>query len=307
MNVEPPHSEPADLSDAAGAQRAAAPPVADPTDAGSDVAALEDAEAAMRRAREAGQDATKAVEAARAALQRLRVLSAASVKTGDADAGRRSEVIGEPVRPAERAASRRRRQLEQEALPAARATAEKWAATTAVIFTALGFATIIQGRKQILALASGWEDWAAAAFLTAFALALLSILSAAWAAQGASPLRALKLPDAQIVDYEFTRARKVGQGLAASRLLAALAIAGVLTGLGLLFYAPSDDSAGGPQVLVVTRGGDLICGMLLSQSDQGSLVIDPGGNEPESVVRTANALTVTAVEPCPGAADDAEG
>jgi hypothetical protein len=312
MSVEEPPDAAADDGidgtvgpETSGPETSVPAPVTEPIPADHAMAAFREADAAVQRVEEAAQEAAKGVEAARSALQRLRSATAASMKGRDADTARRGAVIGEPVRPADRAANRRRRQLEQEALPAARATAEKWAATTAVLFTALGFATIIQGRKQIRALAPGYENWAAGAFLAAFAVALLSILSAAWAAQGASPLRALKLPAASMLDYESTRARKVGQWLAASRVLAAVAIVGVLTGLGLLFYAPSDESAGGPQVLVVTRAGGLICGTLISRSDRGELVIDPGGNEPESVVRATNALTITAVDECPspGAAE----
>jgi hypothetical protein len=64
----------------------------------------------------------------------------------------------------------------------ARDTPEKWAATTAVLFTALGFVAIIQGRKQIDALASGYRVWDAVSFLVGFAVAVLSIVLAAWAA-----------------------------------------------------------------------------------------------------------------------------
>ncbi|MDQ3881122.1 MAG: hypothetical protein M3295_08630 [Chloroflexota bacterium] len=298
---EPPDAESESLTDHAAPESQVPSDADTPPEAES---AIEHADAAVQRAREAAEGAAKSVEAVGAAVQRLRILSATTEKEGDADAGRRSAVVGERVPQVERAASRRRRQLQQEALPAVRATAEKWAATTAVLFTALGFATIIQGRKQIRGLASGYEDLTAGVFLAAFALALISILFAAWAAQGASPLRALKLPDERMLDYESARARAVGKWLGASRLLSALAIVGVLTGLGLLFYAPSDDSADGPQVLVATRDGNLICGILISESDAGEFVIDPGRNEPRSVVRADTALTVTAVNACPAAAAD---
>jgi hypothetical protein len=255
---------------------------------------------ALERVRVAANDVSEAVDAAQAVLERAQP-AVGEASTDPAERARREALAGGKVRPAERAASRRRRELEGDALPIARATAEKWAATTATLFTALGFAAIWQGRKQVQALASSYSDWAAGAFLGAFALALLAIVAAAWAAQGASPIRALKLPDAKVLQYETSQSQIVGRWMTASRAFSTLAIVGVLVGLGLLLYAPSVGSARGPQVLVVTKSGQLVCGSLIGQFNTGEVTVTPTGQRSPVTLDARHALTVTAVPSCPSA------
>jgi hypothetical protein len=192
-----------------------------------------------------------------------------------ADADRQ---VGRAVSSVDRAVSQRRRDLEHEALSLARGTAEKWGATTALLFTALGFASIIQGRKQIDTLAPAYEKWAGWALVTGFALALFSIVAAALAAQGASPARALKLPKKRMLDYEREQVKRSGRLMTGSRILAGLAISTVLFGIGCVLVAPLGPS------------GELECGKTITTQKRQA---------------RGTVTTVTTVTQCARSADDA--
>lgn len=256
----------------------------------------------QRAVDEAGKRVAETMASLTADMQRA-VLSAVSQESRRSELALSAddeETVGSALTSEELAAERRREELEAQALPAVRQVAEKWAGTAALLFTALGFAALIQGRRQIQGLASGFEEVAAGFLLVAFALALCSIVVAALAAQGTSPARALDRTLGDLLTFERDQLRSAERLMLLSRWLAGAAVILVLAGISLLFYAPSDAEGDGPRVLAVTESGSLICGTLTEQTPSRTLRIDPGGSAPAQTVDARKAITVTAVPSCPG-------
>jgi hypothetical protein len=146
----------------------------------------------------------------------------------------------------------RAEQEAREALPATRSTAEKWGATIAAIFTAIGVASVLQGREAIQRLLGAWEPVAGAVGLGALLLALVAIGFAAIAAQG-TPRKAA-LTGFELRDYEITEAAKARGRLRASRILTGIAVLMVIGALAVLWYAPD-----GSTYLLIERNGNAVC------------------------------------------------
>lgn len=197
--------------------------------------------------------------------------------------------------PGERELQIRAEQLAADALSRIRTAAEKWGATTAAVFTALGFATFFQGRNQITALAEVFEILTGAALLAAFLLALVSIVLAGLAAQGNPRRMVVTGPELRTIEAEeANRARRL---LTWSRTSVACAGALVIGVLGLLWFAPTDDAVATQRVLVLVRAGDLICGPLETQGDGRLEVRTSDGVE---AIRVSDVVSVSAVASCPG-------
>jgi hypothetical protein len=205
----------------------------------------------------------------------------------------------------QRLAHERRKQLRQESLVVARSTAEKWAGTSVALLAALGFATIVQGGKQIRSLDEPYEYYVAAGVLCSLALAVLAILFAAIAAQGSSPTAMTKLTATELLTYEEDEAEKAAEKLSVSRRLLGLATILVIAAVGFLFYAPTDDEDP-TQVLVVTGDGTVVCGELQSDVGRGEIRIKPEGQLSDVVVATGDLLSLDSVASCPKQPDDEE-
>jgi hypothetical protein len=158
-----------------------------------------------------------------------------------------------PATEAERAAQRRADEQAQNALPATRNAAEKWGATTAAVFTALGFASIVQGRNAFERLTEEWGIGAGVAALGAFLLALAAIVVAALAAQG-TPRDGMPTGP-ELVVFEIAEAARARARLQRSRRLTVAAICFVVAALGVLWYGPAKDSS----YVVIPHAGAPVC------------------------------------------------
>jgi hypothetical protein len=194
----------------------------------------------------------------------------------------------------DRLIQQRAEQQTVEALSIIRATAEKWAATIAAVFTALGFVTFIQGREQIRALGHVFEIVAGGAVLAAFSLAAIAIVLAALAAQGTPRETAVTGPELRFIEQrEALRARK---RLTRSRASLGFALILVIVALGFLWYSPGDKKKSQTNVLVLTRSGDLECGSL--EATGGNQLAVKSGSTVKKI-QTTEVLSVSTVQFCP--------
>ncbi len=140
----------------------------------------------------------------------------------------------------------------REALPATRRTAEKWGATIAAIFTAIGLAGVVQGREAVQRLVAGWEAVLGIVGLGALLLALVAIGYAAMAAQG-SPRKGA-LTGFELQTYEIEAADKARARLRISRILVGVAVLMVIASLAVAWYAPD-----GSTYLLIEHDGNAVC------------------------------------------------
>lgn len=186
--------------------------------------------------------------------------------------------------------------LPLERLERVRETAEKWGATTAAVFTAFGFATFLQGRKQIDSLTPTYEVWAGGVILGAFVLAILAVALAALSAQGNPRRRRKFVTGPELRDLEADEADNAGKLLTASRTSATLAVLAVLASFLVLWFAPTDKQAGGQKILLLLRSGETLCGPLRQQGG-GSLQIQRGSVR--KVVAANDVQALSNVTDCP--------
>jgi hypothetical protein len=181
-----------------------------------------------------------------------------------------------------------------ETLSRIRASSEKWGATIAAVFGAFGFATFIQGRKQIKGLTHVFEIVAGGVLLAAFLLAVVAIVLAAVAAQGTPREVAVTGPELRVIEQrDALRARR---RLTWSRASLGLALILLVTALAFLWYAPSDRASVQTNVLVLKKTGDLVCGPLISEG-AGELAVKIGSTVVK--IPTNQVLSVSITQACP--------
>lgn len=135
--------------------------------------------------------------------------------------------------------AKRVEELQLNALPNIRATAERWAASLTGLLGAVGLAALLNGTDEFDKLNDTAQAWSKGAFFAAAVVALLATLFAVAAAQGTS--RRVFLPGAGTFREASEEAveKAVGQ-LRASRWLAALAVASTLLAAAWLWWGGSD-------------------------------------------------------------------
>jgi hypothetical protein len=152
--------------------------------------------------------------------------------------------------------------LEFEALPRIRSVAERWAGSIAAVTSAFGIAGLVGGRDALSDLEDAYATAAAILFGLALMLALAAIVLAALAAQG-SPKRMRSPSGADVRTWYAASARRAANQLFASRIAAVLSVLVLAAGIGITWFAPSDESDIAPAVVAVTtRSGAVSCGEL---------------------------------------------
>lgn len=145
----------------------------------------------------------------------------------------------EPGRPEDLAWAKRVEDLQLDALPNIRTSAERWAASLTGLLGVVGFAALLNGPEKFDKLSSTAELWSKGAFFTAALLALAATLCAVAAAQATS--RRVFLPSVGTVQEASQQAVETAViQLRASRWLAALAVASTLVAAAWLWWGSPD-------------------------------------------------------------------
>jgi hypothetical protein len=161
--------------------------------------------------------------------------------------------------------------LEFAALPRIRSVAERWAGSVAAVTSAFGIAGLVVGRDALSEIEDAYATAAAVLFGLAFLLALAAIVLAALAAQG-SPRRMRSPSGADVRAWYAASARRAANQLLASRIAAVLSVLVLAAGIGITWFAPSNEGDIASAVVVTTRSGAVSCGELRT-SAQATVVV----------------------------------
>lgn len=151
------------------------------------------------------------------------------------------------------------------ALSSIRSTAEKWGTTISALFGAFAFVTFIRGPGTFDKLKTPDKNWITGLLIGGLALALIAIVTAAFAAQGI-PFNTFN--NATVFrDNAMRRARNASDLLRVSRISGPLAVAAVFAALLWSWNAPPKTEKASVQrtyfVLHVT--GPVQCGDLVTK------------------------------------------
>jgi hypothetical protein len=188
----------------------------------------------------------------------------------------------------------RQEQLQLEALDRVRAVAEKWTASIGALFGLFGALLIVRGRTDIAQLSSDYELLVAIVLGLGILSAAVAVGFAAFAAQG-TPSNVQWPGGPDLRTWTHTEAVKAKGRLFWSRVATAAAMLLVLGAIGLTWFGETD--AAGPNVVVVSPAGAVLCGELVRAG--GTLSVRPSGGEAVAVGKEASAASVTVVPKCP--------
>jgi hypothetical protein len=188
---------------------------------------------------------------------------------------------------------KRAEELELEALPKVRGVAEKWAATVGVLLGLAGTILVVKGPEEIGALPSGARLLIGLLLATAFVLAVIATVLAAYAAQG-TPTD-LEYPTGATLREAETEATKTARTrLSRSRHFTLLAVVLLAAGVATAWIWPQEAKSGST-VLFTPNSGKPLCGSLVNTEEglaieaNDKLVLLPAGPYDNAV----------AVEGCP--------
>ncbi len=176
-----------------------------------------------------------------------------------------------------------------------------WRTGLTALITLVTTGIIITGRTATTTLTVPWRIAVTLAIGAGLALAIVGLWHTLAAEVGART-RLRTLDDIR-ADYASVQAYQVGQAVAAgrrlqaARILVAVALGLLLTGVLLTWWAPAAPTTP-PAYLKVTRPGGIVCG-ILNSADGGTLRLTVAGvHEPVAIPLTT--ITNLAVTPtCP--------
>jgi hypothetical protein len=219
------------------------------------------------------------------------------------DLARTDPATIEPVRPrpvsaADRAAFQ---ELLDGALPAVRAMAAAWRTGLAGLVTLLTTGIVLTGRTATANLTTGWRAAVTVTIGGGLTLVIVGLWHALAAEVGSrarlQSLEQIRAHHASVQAYQVGLAAAAADRLQDARRLVAIALALLLTGVLLTWWAPAAP-ADPPAYLKITRTGGSVCGVLAS-ADNGSIRLTaPGAHDPLVIpMATVTSMTVTAA--CP--------
>lgn len=180
---------------------------------------------------------------------------------------------------------------EKNALPNARAVAEKWAGSITALLGIFGIAGFIKGRDDVADLTP--HTRAAVAVLLAVALAsgVAAVFLASLAAQGG--VKRLQLPTARrLREWSNERVGAIAWQLAASRLLSLLAVTSFALAVGFIWFGHRATVA---TLRVTPTHGKPVCGELKS-SRGGTITLKVTGRKKTYLLTALR--TIEAVRSC---------
>ena len=205
---------------------------------------------------------------------------------------------GPAATPADRAAARHRRQLVRQELPRVREAAAAWRTGLAALLVGMVGFGLIKGRSDIRELATPYDIVVGCLLLLTLATGTLGAVLLLRAAHGRpaatvvqqTPPGVLVWGEEALDHQETLRAAKA---LTRGVVLTVLCAAALTATVAVTWYGPDKSK---PRLEVVTPDGGF-CGSPRGVTDGRLLLRTPAG---EVTVRLDEALTVRAVESCPG-------
>ena len=203
-----------------------------------------------------------------------------------------------PVSPADREAFDA---LVKESLPAVRSMVAAWRNGLTALITLVTTGIIITGRTATTALAVPWRIAVTLTIGAGLALAIVGLWHTLAAEVGArTRLRTLddiRAEYASVQAYQVGQAAAAGRRLQAARIVVAVALGLLLTGVVLTWWAPAAPATP-PAYLKVTRPGGIVCGTLNS-ADGGTLRLTVAGMHEPVAIPLATVTNLAVTPTCP--------
>lgn len=204
----------------------------------------------------------------------------------------------EPVNRAEKEAFAA---LVDASLPAVRASAQAWRNGLTALITLVTTSVILKGRDTTADLTTGWRLAITLTIGGGLAAAIWGLWHAlaaeAGTRTGVRTLAEIHAQHASVAAYQVALAVTAGQRLRAARNAVAVALALLLTGIVLAWWAPTA-SATPPAYLEITYLHQTTCGILQSADSGQPRLTTPGAHNPTVIPLTT--ITNFAVVPkCP--------
>jgi hypothetical protein len=203
-----------------------------------------------------------------------------------------------PVSPADREAFDA---LVKESLPAVRSMVAAWRTGLTALITLVTTGIIVTGRTQATTLAVPWRIAVTVAIGAGLALAIVGLWHTLAAEVGARArvhtLEDIRARYASVQAYQVGQAAAAGRRLQVARALVAAALALLLAGVLLTWWAPAAPATP-PAYLKVSRPGSVVCGTLDSANGGVLRLTVVGVHAPVAIpLTTVTNLAVTAA--CP--------
>jgi hypothetical protein len=218
--------------------------------------------------------------------------------TSETDLSPTEPVRPRPVSAADRAAFQA---LLDGALPAVRAMAAAWRTGLAGLVTLLTTGIVLTGRTATTALTTPWRAVVTITIGGGLALVIVGLWHALAAEVGSKArpqsLEQIRAHHASVQAYQVALAATAAERLQDARRLVAIALALLLAGVLLTWWAPAAPPDP-PAYLKVTHGGSSACGALASADDGSIRLTVTGAHDPLLIpLDSVTSMTVTAA--CP--------
>lgn len=179
-------------------------------------------------------------------------------------------------------------ELQVEALPQARKSAERWAATVSAVIGAASLAAVVKRPEDVSTLTGWGQSAVAAALLVAVIAAVTAVISAATAAQE-SLTRLRPFTGDVLRQWSEEEVQKVKGRLLLSRVASVAAVIALVAAAAVTWFGPRQPTAG--TFRVIESSGTTYCGTPL-ESHQGALRLKTG-----AVVHSIPLNAITLVTP----------
>lgn len=191
--------------------------------------------------------------------------------------------------------------LVKDSVASVRSMATAWRTGLTALITLVTTGIIITGRTDVTALTLRWRIWVTAAIGGGLALALAGLWLALVAEVGArvrlQTLDDIRADYASVQAYMVGQAAAAGQRLQAARTLVGIALALLVGGVLLTWWAPAAPATPPAYVRVTARGG-AVCGTLQS-ADGGVLRLSVAGAHEPVAIPLGTVTSMVVVASCP--------
>jgi hypothetical protein len=191
--------------------------------------------------------------------------------------------------------------LVKESLSAVRSMAAAWRTGLTALITLVTTGIILTGRTATTTLTVPWRIAVTLAIGAGLALAIVGLWHTLAAEVGARTrlhtLDDIRARYASVQAYQVGQAAAAGRRLQTARTLVAAALALLLTGVLLTWWAPAAP-AKPPAYLTVTRPGGTVCG-ILDSADDGTLRLTVAGVHEPAAIPLTTVTNMTVTPSCP--------